>query len=75
MSRSKKKTPIFGNTTVVSEKQDKRKWNKRFRKVSKSLLLKDKETPQKLASVTNVWEGSKDGKRYWKNYSLKDLRK
>lgn len=75
MSRSKRKKPIFAYTTSTSEKQDKRIWNKRFRRVSKLLIQNDKDLPLKLAAVANVWDGSKDGKHYWNEYSAKHLRK
>ena len=75
MSRSKRKTPIFAYTSSTSEKQDKRIWNKIFRRVSKLLIQNDKDLPLKLAAVANVWEGSKDGKYYWNEYSSKHLRK
>lgn len=75
MSRSKRKTPIFGMTTASSEKMNKQKWNKRFRRISKILIAKDKEIPVKKQAVSDVWEGNKDGKRYRKNYNSKDLRK
>jgi len=75
MSRSIRKTPIFGFTTAKSEKQDKRKWNRRFRKVCKKLIQLETETPVKLAGVTNIWDGAKDGRYYWKGATKKDMRK
>lgn len=44
MSRSTKKTPIFGNTNARSEKQDKRKANRVFRKMTKR-TMDEEETP------------------------------
>jgi hypothetical protein len=35
MARSRKKTPVQGMTTAISEKKDKRLYNRRFRRVSK----------------------------------------
>ncbi len=75
MSRSKRKTPIFGFTTATSEKLEKRGWNKRFRRVVKSLMLAEKEIPIKKQAISDVWEGRKDGKHYWKGFSKKDMRK
>lgn len=75
MARSKRKTPIFGMTTATSEKQDKRHWNRIFRRVAKRNLETEREIPKKIQAVTEVWSGAKDGKRYYKRYSLKDLRK
>ncbi|ARS41469.1 hypothetical protein CA265_18145 [Sphingobacteriaceae bacterium GW460-11-11-14-LB5] len=75
MSNSKKKTPIIGITTATSEKLDKRRWNKTFRRISKILIIKQKGLPHKISAVTNVWNGDKDGKRYIKTYSSKEMRK
>ncbi|RZJ63659.1 MAG: hypothetical protein EOO45_20630 [Flavobacterium sp.] len=66
---------MFPITTAETEKQDKRRWNKTFRKVSKNLIGEGKEVPPKIQSVTNVWDGAKDGKRYRKNATTKDMRK
>ena len=75
MSRSNRKTKIFPITTAVSEKHDKRRWNKTFRKVSKNLIGDGKEAPHEIQSVFNVWDGVKDGKRYRKNATKKVMRK
>lgn len=75
MSNSKKKTPIFGITTATSEKLDKRRWNKTFRRIAKIQIAKQKELPHKISAVTNVWDGNKDEKRYLKNYSSNEMRK
>ncbi|MFD1770647.1 hypothetical protein [Sphingobacterium suaedae] len=75
MSRSIRKTKIFGITSAETEKQDKRLWNRKFRKVCKKLILKNKETPVKVNAVTNVWDGAKDGKKYYLGTTKKDMRK
>lgn len=75
MSRSVRKTKIFGITMAETEKQDKRLWNGKFRKVCKKLLRKGKETPIKVNAVTNVWDGAKDGKKYYLGATQKDMRK
>lgn len=75
MSRSKRKTPIFGITTAVSEKQDKRRWNRTFRRIAKVKARVEDEAPVKIEAVTNIWDGAKDGKRYYRQYKAKDLRK
>lgn len=75
MARSIRKTPIFGFTTAVSEKADKRRWNKTFRRISKNKILNEQDLPAKVSAVTNVWAGNKDGKHYWKSHSVKDMRK
>lgn len=75
MSRSIRKTKIFGITSAKSEKQDKRIWNRTFRKVCKKLIRLEKEAPIKIHSIIDVWDGAKDGKRYLKNATIKDMRK
>ena len=75
MSRSVRKTKIFGITPSESEKQDKRRWNRTFRKVCRKLVRLGKEAPHKIHSVTEVWAGAKDGKRYNHNATKKDMRK
>ena len=75
MARSKRKTKIFGNTSADSERLDKRRWNKSFRRVAKVLITKDKEAPINIRAVSNVAKGDKDGKNYWENATPKDMRK
>jgi len=75
MSRSIRKTKIFGITTAETEKQDKRRWNRTFRKVCKTLIRLEKEAPVNINSVTNIWSGAKDGRRYYRNATKKDMRK
>lgn len=61
MSRSLRKTPVFGNLSPAkSEKKDKKRWNARFRKICKNLVLKEKEAHLKLSAVTDVWDGVKE---------------
>ena len=73
MSRSKKKIPILGNCGG-SDKQDKRKANRIYRRVIKELIAKDKELPQ-IREISNVWSFNKDGKRYITNCKKEWLRK
>ncbi|QQT25289.1 hypothetical protein [Sphingobacterium spiritivorum] len=75
MSRSLRKTKIFGITTAETEKQDKRRWNRTFRKVCKKLIRLEKEVPSKIQGVTSVWDGAKDGKKYYCGATQKDMRK
>ncbi|QPH41701.1 hypothetical protein [Pedobacter endophyticus] len=75
MSRSLRKTKIFGYSYAETEKQDKRRWNRRFRKVCRKLIKLDKDAPIKHHGVTNRWDGAKDGKQYWKGATRKDMRK
>ena len=64
MSRSVRKTPIFRIAYANSEKQDKRRWNRTFRKACKNLIFNGKDAPIKITAITEVWSGNKDGKRY-----------
>lgn len=75
MARSRRKTKIFGITGADSESLDKIRWNKSFRRVAKILIAKDKEAPASIRAVSNVWDGNKDGKRYWRGAKPKDMRK
>ena len=64
MSKSLLKTEIQKIVPEVSEKIDKRRWNRIFRRRTKVCLLKGAEPPLRLRAVCNVWDGAKDGKRY-----------
>ena len=75
MSRSIRKTRIFGITNAESEKQDKRRWNRTFRKVCKTLIRLEKEAPIKIQNITEVWDGAKDGKRYDRITTKREMRK
>ena len=75
MSRSVRKTKIFGITTAQTEKQDKRRWNRTFRKVCKKLIRLEKEAPVKMHGVTNIWDGVKDAKQHYRGATKKDIRK
>jgi len=75
MSRSVRKTKIFGITPSESEKQDKRRWNRTFRKVCRKLVRLGIEAPHKNHSVTAVWSSAKDGKLYNYNATKRDMRK
>ena len=75
MSRSVRKSKIFGYTKAETEKQDKRRWNRRFRKVCKKLIRQERDVPVKIRSVVNVWDGAKDGKHYYHRATIKDMRK
>lgn len=75
IARSVRKTKIFGITTAQTEKPDKRRWNRTFRKVSKKLIRLEKDAPSKIQGVTSVWNGAKDGKQYYHGATKKDMRK
>ena len=69
MSRSRKKTPIAGITTVASDKEWKRRANRRHRRIvnmvdSQAASGHEVVYPL-LREVADVWDGEKDGKRYY----------
>jgi hypothetical protein len=69
MSRSYKRIPIHGITTAESEKEDKRIWNRSFRKTAKGKIRGATDfdavaLPQNIHKETEFWKGAKDGK-YW----------
>jgi hypothetical protein len=75
LSRSYRRTPIFGITTSRSEKQDKRFANRRLRRKVKSCVVTGDEELPLLREVSNVWTFDKDGKAYWSHGRKKDMRK
>ncbi len=65
MSRSFRKTPIFGHTTAESEKEDKRMANRATRRAVKIALKIGKDVLPDLREKGNVYNFAKDGKSYW----------
>ena len=61
MSRSRKKNP-FSTYAGDSNKQDKRKSNRAFRRLSKVKIIKGKDAPMSLRDVSNIWCFAGDGK-------------
>jgi len=74
LSRSRRRTPIFGNTTCHSEKKDKQLYHKALRKRSKQALRQGKEMPHHN-EVADVWDFGKDGKHYWDKATPLDMAK
>lgn len=82
MSRSRRKTKIrgmCGSRHHVSEKEDKRKFNRKMRRVNK-VLLGVSDDSEKLVlkhkdEIEDVWGFKKDGKRYRKDMPDKEMRK
>ena len=78
MSRSYRKTPIFGDTTCRSEKQEKKQWHKALRakeRVAQALLSQenlDSHIPLHENQIGNVWLMGKDGHSYWSKSSYED---
>ena len=77
MTRSRKKTPMFGVSTSVSEKADKVAAHKRERRKVRTRLRAEPDAavlPHRR-EISNVWAYAKDGKRYRKTVTRKDMRK
>jgi hypothetical protein len=64
MSRSHRHTPICGITTAASEKDDKRRWHRRFRQRNRQRVCQDRE-PLPLDAVGDPWLMAKDGKQWF----------
>lgn len=64
MSKSKKSTPVCGRTTASSEKQDKRLYNRRYRRIFRQAIHVDPtcELLPRLREYSNPWVMDKDGK-------------
>jgi hypothetical protein len=71
MSRSRRKTPIFGITTARSERDDKALWHGRWRAAERmalaAVLPRDADTHMTTLarSVSDPWSMAKDGRRFW----------
>lgn len=66
MSRSRRKTPIFGITTCASERLDKKIWHGRWRSRERCRLETGQDDLTVLPKqVSNPWGMGKDGRRYW----------
>lgn len=66
MSRSRRKTPVCGITTAVSEHFDKQAWHRRYRKAVRQRLGTDPNAePPHLREFFDPWCMRKDGKRYY----------
>jgi len=77
MARSRRHTPIFGMTTHESEKADKRRANRRLRRLVREVVAASDapEVLPALREVSNPWSMAKDGRSYWKDARSTDLRK
>lgn len=69
MSRSYRKTPIFGHTTAHSEADDKRLWHKRWRARQRNQLAtagpESEVLPIHRHAVSSTWVMAKDGKSWF----------
>ncbi|MFZ6875762.1 hypothetical protein ACO0LF_27150 [Undibacterium sp. Di27W] len=70
MSNSRRKTPVFGICVCQSEKDDKKRWHRRWRSTERMAL--GNATPEGLGAhlpvlekqVSDVWSMGKDGHIY-----------
>ena len=78
MSRSRRKTPIFGHTTAESDAewkaQSARVLRRRVRQVLKA-TLDIAAFPGKRWDLVNPWSAPKDGKYWSKRAGPRDMRK
>ena len=69
MSRSRKKTPIFGYASADSEAPDKRIWHSRMRHRERRALHSADDYDAHLTTtrdqVSSTWNMAKDGKSYF----------
>ena len=67
MSRSRRKNPII-SIAGDSDKQDKRKANRKLRRVVRKTLntqeIEDIDNLPTIKDVSNIWDFNKDGKLY-----------
>lgn len=74
MSRSKRHTPICGNTLAESEKKDKVMAHRAERRAANQALSADEECPDPK-EFGNPWSAAKDGRHYFGSKYPKLLRK
>jgi len=78
MSRSYRHSPILGITASGinrSEKKDKRRANRKFRRLTHYCLKNDERLPVDLDEVSEVYTWTKDGKQFLDDPRPEDLRK
>ncbi len=78
MSRSRRKTPLFGHTSAKSDAEWKAKAARKLRKRQKQHLnqtLDGDGFAGKRWDVEDPWKAPKDGKFYWAKAGPKDMRK
>lgn len=75
MTRSRRKTPIFGITTAESEKAFKQQEHQRERSSVRDVIKDPDAVLPTGKEFGNPWAGLKDGRRFWKNAKDKDMRK
>lgn len=81
MSRSYRRTPIFGIASAPSEKADKQRANRTLRRKNRQIMHLaplDKDggpVPYLLLEVSDPWLMAKDGRRFWIDAEEEDMRK
>jgi hypothetical protein len=78
MSRSRRKTPIFGHTTADSDARWKAMAARKLRRSVKQHLeatLDGDRYAGKRWDLINPWSSEKDGKHYWRNPEAAMMRK
>src|SRR5207244_2425008 len=76
MSRSRRKNPICGITTAQSEKQNKREYNRRFRRATRQALRHfdtERDVLPHLREHSDPWAMDKDGKQRFDPKAHPDL--
>ncbi|MBO9575857.1 MAG: hypothetical protein J7494_08990 [Sphingobium sp.] len=78
MSRSRRKSPIIGFTTAVSEARWKAQAARKVRRAVRQRLgegMDGDALPEKRWALTNPWDGPKDGKHWLDDPAAKWMRK
>jgi hypothetical protein len=76
MSRSHRRTPIFGNAKAGSEKDDKRRSHGSFRVRQRAQMAAGEDVViERQREAMNPATMSKDGRHWWKGASEKDMAK
>ena len=74
MSRSFKKNPFCGMSCAESEKKDKQRYNRKFRRIDKQSIKKqDDMLLTSVKEVSNPWAMDKDGKQRFRKDVHPDL--
>jgi hypothetical protein len=78
MSRSRRKTPIFGQTSAKSDHIWKKSVARRLRHRVKQHLAATRDDDRfagKPWDLDSDWSSQKDGKFWWRDASTKDMRR
>ena len=76
MSRSRRKTPIFGHTSATSDHPWKKAASRKVRRKVKQTLgatLDGDRFVGKRCELVNPWSSEKDGKHWWGKAGPKDM--